>query len=146
MIRKQPVQGLQDALPQYQTDALPQNIVLQQAGDERDFGTPNFLGGPGGVIAHGFQTVLDAMPEGANLRGQIGAAPLQGLKQAQPQPQQPQPSQQPQQPNVMGVGTGSTASEQELRSRRARMLNQQQPAANFYPNATSTPYNPFPAS
>lgn len=45
---------------------------------------------------------------------------------------------------MQGLQHAGPSNEQELRQRRARMLNQEQPAANFTPNAGG--YNPHPGS
>jgi hypothetical protein len=66
------------------------------------------------------------------------SAPVQGLRQAGPKV------------NVPGVGTGSTATEQELQQRRAR-LTQAAADPNFLPNvpgaaSVKSNYGPFPSS
>lgn len=126
------LEGLQQGVPQpgmnHGNDFI-NNLMLQQQGDQRDFGTPQFLGGAGGANAHGIQTVLDAagagQPGGMRMRGDIGTSdsPMDGLMSAQPQVHQP------------SVQMGAPSKEMELRQRRARMVNQEQPAAGFYPHA-----------
>ncbi len=137
MIKKPvPVQGLQDAFPPDfgQGGGLDQNLAIQQAGDQRDFGTQNFLGGVGGVNAHGIQTMLDASGAGTpgmKMGGSVGMSnsPMNSFGQFQAEADtnpalaalrgmhDTPPAQNPQ--------AGGANKEQELRQRRARMMNQQ---------------------
>jgi hypothetical protein len=72
----------------------------------------------------------------------FGASPIDGLQAAQPgvtMPQVKMPTVH--QPTVQ---MGAPDKEMDLRMRRARMINQGNPAANFTPHVGG--FNPFPQS
>lgn len=46
-------------------------------------------------------------------------------------------------PALVGLQASSPANPAAVQARRRMMLNQDQPAANFYPNASNFPYKPY---
>jgi hypothetical protein len=140
-----PIDGLRSASPRNR------NLNAAYAPQWADPGAPATVDpGPSGDTQFdpfqgtGWDRWLDAagakQPGGMNLGSVKGGprehdmlpnSPISGLMGAQPQVQTPQPQ-------------AAAPNELELRQRRARMLNQSQPAANFTPNAGG--YNPYPGS
>lgn len=52
-----------------QGELIPDEMALGQQANEKYFGTPNFLGGPGGAASYGFQKLNEAAENAAAMRG-----------------------------------------------------------------------------
>ena len=107
----------------YENDPFGYNLAIQRAGDQQSIGTPNFLGGPGGIIAHDMQTVFDAAQLQADAQGKDLHYDPRHLPGQNPLP--------------------STQGDQAMSGLRAQFQNYMSPRANFYSNATTHPYKPF---